>query len=50
MVIASEFIRAMITERWAHSTVVLLGNGNGRRVVSATEDRTARAVKVVLGA
>ena len=50
VVIASEFIRVMITGRWAHSTVVLFGDGIGRRAVSATEDGTVRAVKVVLGA
>ena len=50
MVIASEFIRVMIPGRWAHSTVVHFGDGIGRRAVSATEDGTVRAVKVVLGA
>ena len=50
MVIASEFIRVMIPGRWAHSTVVLFGDGIGRRYLARTEDRTVRAVKAVLGA
>ena len=50
MVITSEFRRVMITGRWAHSTVVLFGDGIARRYLARTEDRTVRAVKVVLGA